>query len=135
MSNTFEGGCFCGAIRYQIRSAPLVSMLCHCQSCRRLAAAPAVGWLTFEHDQFVYLQGQPVLLRSSEAVRREFCGKCGTHLTYQSDRYPDEIDITTCTLDDPAAFPPTHHSWLSHNVAWVRFGDGLPTYQESKSGG
>jgi len=37
---------------------------------------------------------------------------------------------TTCSLDSPGAFSPTHHSWLSHGVEWVRFGDGLPTFQQ-----
>lgn len=128
-----HGGCFCGAIRYRARSAPLASMVCHCQSCRRISAAPVMGWLTFQRDQFEYLQGQPTQLQSSPGVRREFCAACGTHLTYQNSKYGNEIDVTTCSLDEPGAFPPSHHSWLSHNVAWVQFGDGLPTYPQSSS--
>jgi len=94
-----------------------------------------VGWLTFAKDQFQYTQGQPAQLRSSSGVHREFCASCGTHLTYRSEKYPEEIDVTTCTLEDPAAFPPTHHSWMSHNLEWVRFGDHLPAYQQSRSSG
>jgi len=29
-------------------------------------------------------------------------------------------------------FPPTHHSWLSHDLPWMRCGDGLPGYAESR---
>jgi len=36
---------------------------------------------------------------------------------------------------DPEQFPPTHHSWLSDDLEWLRFGDGLPTFQQSRSGG
>lgn len=43
------------------------------------------------------------------------------------------LDITACSLDDPNAFPPTHHSWLSHDLGWVRFGDGLPTFPQSRT--
>jgi hypothetical protein len=138
MSSTpaiLQGGCFCGAIRYQANLAPAASMICHCRSCRRIAGAPAVAWLTFALDRFQYTQGKPALLQSSPAIRREFCSSCGTHLTYHNEQYPDEIDVTTCTLDDPSAFPPTHHSWLSHNIEWLRFGDHLPTYQKSRSSG
>ena len=64
---------------------------------------------------------------------RTFCRQCGTPLTYrQVEREPDTVDVTTATLDEPDAFPPTHHSWLSHDLAWLKFGDGLPTFPESR---
>jgi hypothetical protein len=51
-------------------------------------------------------------------------------LTYEHRDSVGFVDITTCSLDDPDFFPPTHHSWLGHDLIWVRFGDGLPTFQE-----
>jgi hypothetical protein len=53
-------------------------------------------------------------------------------LTYEHSDSPLSIDITTCSLDDPRSFAPTHHSWLSHDIGWLRFGDGLPAFQESR---
>jgi hypothetical protein len=107
-------------------------MICHCQTCRRVAASPVIAWVTFPTAQFQFLQGRPSEFRSSELVRRTFCAACGTPLTYEHRDSVGFVDITTCSLDQPEAFPPTHHSWLSHNLAWVRFGDGLPTFQESR---
>jgi hypothetical protein len=89
-----------------------------------------VAWVTFPKSAFELLLGQPTEFRSSPPVRRSFCGLCGTPLTYAHDDSPETLDITTCSLDDPNAFPPTHHSWLSHDLAWVEFGDGLPTFAE-----
>lgn len=125
-----EGGCMCSAIRYRISGQPTNSMVCHCRSCRRAAGAPVVAWVTFPADRFQLLRGHPSQFKSSKLVCRTFCSACGTPLTYQRDDAPGSIDVTTCSLDDPDSFPPTHHSWLSHDVAWVRFGDGLPTFQE-----
>jgi hypothetical protein len=133
MPSEIQGGCFCRAIRYQATTAPSASMICHCHSCRRIAGAPVVAWVTFSAAQFQYIHGQPAQLQSSPGVRREFCSFCGTHLTYRNDKYPDEVDVTTSTLDEPAAFPPTHHSWMSHNLEWVRFGDHLAAYGQSRS--
>ncbi len=48
---------------------------------------------------------------------------------------PARIDVTTVSLDDPEAFPPTFHVQLGDDLAWVRFGDGLPAYQGWKSEG
>jgi hypothetical protein len=127
-----EGGCFCGKVRYEARGRTENSMVCHCQSCRRVAGAPVVAWLTFPLERFRFTKGKPSQFHSSAAVTRTFCGGCGTPLTYRHDGRPESIDLTTATLDRPDTYPPTHHSWLSDNVAWVRFGDGLPSFQQSR---
>ena len=128
-----EGGCFCGAIRYRVEGEPSNTMVCHCQSCRRVAAAPVVAWITFPIAQFEWLRGQPSEFHSSASVRRTFCAACGTPLTYEHRDRAGFVDVTTCSLDDPDRFPPTHHSWLSDDLAWVHFGDGLPTFPESRA--
>ena len=131
---TGEGGCLCGKIRYRTAGQPTTSMVCHCQTCRRAAASPVVAWITVPRSQFQFILGRPSEFHSSDPVRRTFCASCGTPLTYEHSNSPASIDITTCSLDDPGAFPPTHHSWLSHDISWVRFGDGLPTFQQSRHG-
>lgn len=128
-----SGGCFCGAVRYEARGAPTNSMVCHCRTCRRIAGAPAVAWVTFDAAGFRFVKGRPSAFHSSKAVTRRFCRKCGTPLTYESKKDPATLDVTTATLDRPDAFAPTHHSWLSHDIAWVRFGDGLPTFPRSRT--
>lgn len=128
-----EGGCFCGAIRYRADGKPTNSMVCHCRTCRRVAAAPVVAWVTVPIAQFQLLRGTPSEFHSTPPVRRTYCAACGTPLTYEHGDSPDSIDITTCSLDDPDQFPPTHHSWLSHDLRWLCFGDGLPTFQQSRA--
>jgi hypothetical protein len=126
------GGCFCGAVRYEAAGECSNSMVCHCRSCRRLAGSPVVAWVTFPLSGFRFTGGSPVEFRSSPPVVRSFCGACGTPLTYRHSGYAEAIDISTCSLDEPERFPPTHHSWLSHDVRWVKFGDGLLGFQESR---
>lgn len=56
-------------------------------------------------------------------------------VTCEHDDSPELIDITRftrCRLHAPGSFPPTHHSWLSRYISWVQFGDGLPTFQQSR---
>jgi len=129
-TNAAEGGCICGAIRYRVTGKPTNTMVCHCQTCRRVAASPVVAWVTFPVSRFELLRGRPAEFHSSEPVRRTFCSSCGTPLTYEHRDGPKSVDVTTCSLDDPNLFPPTHHSWLRDDLDWVRFGDGLPTFQE-----
>ena len=130
--SAIEGGCLCGAIRYRATGAPTSTMICHCQTCRRAAGSPVVAWLTFAKADFALTKGKLNEFSSTAPVLRGFCATCGTPLTYTHAKSPDSIDVTTCSLDDPQAFPPTHHSWLSDDVGWIRFGDGLPAFQESR---
>jgi len=130
MTETHEGGCYCGAVRFRVSGRPSNTMVCHCQTCRRVAGAPVVAWLTFEKAAFRFVKGKPATFHSSGPVTRSFCPSCGTPLTYETEKYPATIDITTCSFDNPSAFPPTHHSWLSHDVSWLKFGDGLPAFPE-----
>lgn len=128
-----QGGCFCGAIRYEVLDAPFDSTICHCVDCRRVCGAPFVAWFTVKRLEFVLIRGQCKALASSANVLRGFCPVCGTHLTYQHAAYPDEIDITTGSLDIPDSVPPRHHTWVAQKLPWVLLSDGLPAYERSRS--
>lgn len=113
-----EGGCLCSAIRFRISGDPIFSSICHCASCRRASAAPTVAWVTFDRGQVEILTGKPRVYRSSQGVIRQFCGTCGSQLSYESIENPTTIDITTASLDNPNLFPPTLEVWLEHRVSW-----------------
>jgi hypothetical protein len=113
-----EGGCFCGAVRYRITGAPVSSAICHCESCRRASGAPSVAWITVGKKCFELIQGVPISYRSSPGVVRQFCGSCGSALTYETSKHPDGIDITTATLDEPNRFPPDVEVWLEDRISW-----------------
>jgi len=113
-----QGGCLCSAIRFRISGEPTDSSICHCATCRRASAAPSVAWLTFDRSQVEFLSGTPREYRSSQGVVRQFCGSCGSQLTYGTAGRPDSIDITTASLDNPVLFPPTSEVWLEHRVSW-----------------
>ncbi len=133
--NAIEGGCLCGAVRYRATGAPTNSMVCHCDSCRKAAGAPVVAWVTVPSESFAFTKGEPRSYRSSAPVTRTFCATCGTPLTYHHDARPQEVDMTTGSLDVPAGFAPTWHGWTEDAIAWVRFGDGLPQYKTTRSAG
>jgi hypothetical protein len=113
-----QGGCLCSAIRFRISGEPVFSSICHCATCRRASAAPTVAWLTFDRGQVEILSGHPRTYRSSQGVVRQFCGTCGSQLSYESVKSPTTIDITAVSLDNPNLFPPTLEVWLDHRLAW-----------------
>jgi hypothetical protein len=127
-----EGGCLCGAVRYRFDAAANHSMICHCRTCRRQSGAPMVAWVTLPIEAYRVVLGKPAAYASSEPVQRTFCGACGTPLTYQHRDEPQFIDVTTCSLDDPDAYAPTHHSWTSHDLQWLAASDALPHFPQSR---
>jgi hypothetical protein len=110
-----------------------VTAICHCQTCRKTASAPALPFLTFPADRFAVTAGVPTDFHSSEGVTRSFCGRCGSPLTYCNDKEPGLIDVMTCSLEDPEAFPPTHHIWMSHKLNWENLADGLPAFDTTRA--
>jgi hypothetical protein len=100
--------------------------------CRRTTGAPFVAWFSVRPLELHFLTGEPSRFRSSGRGTRSFCGHCGTQLTFQSDDWPDEIDVTTCSLDDPEAVPPRDHTRVSSRLRWIRLCDGLAEYPETR---
>lgn len=128
-----EGGCLCGAVRYRISGSPSSSTYCHCESCRRASGAPAVAWITVTRPELEILSGTPTIFHSSPHVTRQFCGICGTALTYETTDSSNTIDVTSASLDDPNAFPPTAEIWLEDKPAWVATNARLDQFTRSSS--
>ena len=127
------GRCYCGAVRYRCGAPRYAPTLCHCESCRRVAGAHAVAWLTVAASSLVYTSGRPAEFRSSARARRSFCRDCGTPLTYSSEDRADEIDITLVTLDNAANFAPVDHCWMADALVRDRPGDGLPEFPGTRA--
>ncbi|MET0983277.1 MAG: GFA family protein, partial [Telluria sp.] len=92
----------------------------------------AVAWFSAHTVALRFSQGDPATYRSSAHVLRGFCATCGTTLTFQDDRYPEEIDVTSASLDDPESMPPQDHIFVVDRLGWMRMADGLPEYQRTR---
>lgn len=131
MSQTYTGGCLCGAIRYRAQGEPFHETHCHCETCRRASGAAMVSWLSFKRLEFTLEQGEPRWYTSSAQAERGFCGNCGTPLFFRTFA-GDELDITICSLDQPEAIQPQDHCWTRSQLSWVKLADGLPRYSASR---
>ncbi|HVK56555.1 MAG TPA: GFA family protein [Burkholderiales bacterium] len=129
-----SGGCFCGRIRYEVTGTPFHETNCHCSICRRTTGAPFVTWFSVSRSQFRILSGEPTRFRSTMKATRSFCAQCGAQLTFEHEDFMEEIDVTTCSLDDPNALPPKDHTYTSSKVSWIEVADQLPEYEEGREG-
>jgi hypothetical protein len=124
----FQGSCLCGFVHYESPGPASHETVCHCGLCRRASGAPFVAWFSVPSESFRFTQGQPAFFDSSEHGRRGFCPRCGTPLTFRSSATPDDIDVTTCSLEDPEVLPPRDHTRTASRLRWVTLADGLPAY-------
>jgi hypothetical protein len=128
MSEQRQGGCLCGAIRYEVSGEPVVVALCHCSMCRRSTAAPAVAWAMFEQRALRFVAGKATVYGSSPGVERAFCARCGTPLTFRADYLGGLVDVTVGSMDAPATLPPQMHIWAAKRLPWLVLGDSLPRH-------
>ena len=125
----YTGSCFCGAIRFSATGAIKSCCFCHCESCRRASGGAYVPWVTFEKALFSIVTGEPTIHASAPGVTRGHCAACGTSLTYEHAKRPDDIDVAVVAFDEPGLFSPDSHIWLEDKLSWMKIGDGLPQHQ------
>jgi len=122
---SLTGGCQCGAIRYRVGGRLTKPHVCHCRMCQKAVGAPF--WALAETDaaSFAWTRGEPAWFRSSEAVERGFCAKCGTSLHF---RYigADRLDVALASLDDPDAVAPEQEFGCESRIGWLERIGSLP---------
>ncbi|HEX2749573.1 MAG TPA: GFA family protein [Verrucomicrobiales bacterium] len=131
-SDVIQGGCLCGAIRYEAAGTPYHVTHCHCMDCRRSSAAAFVTWATFRRSGFRFTQGEPGVLPWAGRVRC-FCVSCGTPLTFMASPQAEEVDVTVCSFDDPGRLQPADHTWVEDRLSWIPAPEGLPEHQRSRA--
>ena len=131
MAETIRGGCFCGAVRFEL-SEIFDAGYCHCSICRRFHAAPVVAWANAPGHAFRVTSGEPEGFESSDHWKRYFCGRCGTPVF---GRHPkpgsggeDLVCVYPSGFDDPGAVRPSAHVWCGSGLADFEIADDLPRF-------
>ena len=120
MKAPITGGCQCRATRFEIAGEPKFVCNCHCTACRKATGAAFSTWVGFRNDQVSWNAARPSLFASSPGVERGFCAKCGTPLTYASDRWPGETHFLIGVMDDPEQFAPRSDVFAEDALCWAQ---------------
>lgn len=135
MTTVREGGCVCGAVRYQVRGDPVICQICHCRFCqRRLGSAFATIALFNERDvEFLRGELRQYEHRSDESgrwLRMEFCPHCGTTVTHTAEMRPGLRAIAVGTLDDPEWPRIQRHIWVRSRRSWIAVLPDTVTFEQ-----
>lgn len=129
MSETHEGGCLCGAVRYVATGAPSRSGICHCRMCQRATGQPMVAGAVFAKTA-ISVKGETRAYQSSSRARRHFCPTCGSPLFFEPLDQPEHLEVWLGTLDDPARIEPAYHIFCASQVPWLAIQDDRPRHAE-----
>jgi hypothetical protein len=123
---THEGGCACGAVRYQLNGNPLTLYACHCTKCQtRSGSAFALHMIVLEAD-LVILQGVPEA--AGELGKRKRCSACATGL-WSEKRIPGLLWLRAGTLDDTRWLKPVAHVWTRSAQPWFSIPQDVKTFE------
>jgi hypothetical protein len=134
MSDTLEGGCACGEVRYRLASVPMFVHCCHCLNCQRHTGSAFVINLLIEAAR-VEARGtapQPVTmpLNGGSPNRIFRCPRCQVALWSEYGGRSAILFVRGGTLDDPSAVAPDVHIYTRSKLPWVRLPDSVPAFEE-----
>ncbi len=132
MLDRYDGGCFCGAVRYRFFGAPVLVAGCCCTVCAKTTGAPYTVWVGLFRTMIEFRRGAPRERETSPTATRGHCCDCGSALTFR--RIRDEADrdplfyVTATSLDDPDRVTPSEVVFYSERPTWFSLPPGIPRY-------
>lgn len=139
MVTSHEGGCACGAVRYEVRGDPEICQICHCRFCQRRTGS-AFGTVAYFDDRNVSIMRGELREcehRSDETgrwLRMQFCPQCGTTVTHSVQIRPGLRAIAVGTLDDPEWPRIQRHIWVQSKRSWVSIPAGTVVFSQGAPG-
>ena len=130
-SDTFEGVCTCGSVRYRLISKPLFVHCCHCRWCQRETGSAFVINALIEADRVVVLAGAPEpVMTPSESGRGQRISRCPTCRVALWSNYSGAGGLVRFvrvgTLLEPDRLPPDIHIFTSSKQPWVVLPPDVP---------
>ena len=118
-----EGGCLCGAVRYKSDADPLLAVLCHCTNCQKQSGGAysvnimvPKGALDIQGNMATYVDTGD----SGQPVGRNFCGRCGSHITSEPAVLETLTILKAGTLDDSSRIRPAKEIYRDSAQQWTR---------------
>ncbi|WP_417460856.1 GFA family protein [Kordiimonas sp.] len=128
-----QGGCMCGAARFEINLQGHRTGACHCTDCQKNSGGPYMIFTTVDAGQIRWISKPKGEGRASDIAIRRFCTKCGTPMTWESVSEPDDQAVSTGTIDDPNGLEISYEIYTRSRWASIPPIPGARQYEGSSS--
>ena len=119
-----DGGCHCGAIRYEAEVDPETVSICHCTDCQQLSGSPYRGSVPAPSATFRLLAGNPsiyIKTADSGAKRAQaFCGLCGTPIYAAAPENSPTYNLRLGSVRQRAQLQPRKQIWRTSAMPWAQ---------------
>lgn len=126
-----EGGCYCGKLRYKSEGKPVLKAQCHCRECQYISGGAPNLFMLIPAEGFAYTKGEPKQFKRTDlenAVTRDFCAECGTHILTRRPGTP-QLVLKIGTLDDPASvYSPKMAIFTKDMQPYHLIAEGVPAF-------
>jgi hypothetical protein len=131
-----QGGCLCGAVRFEITAPFISAVYCHCTHCQRRTGTGSSATGRVPQEGFRLLQGEEQLkaFKPPTGVPKVFCKSCGSAL-FSGEPFSDpEVAVRLGALDGDPGIRPHYRQFLDSAVSWEQVPeDGLQRYGGSRA--
>lgn len=129
-----EGGCACGALRYQLCGEPIFVNNCHCRQCQQQTGSTSVVNMFYEMERVTVLSGESSrhMLKSGSGGTHVIvrCAACGTALWSHYPGFGEHgAGVRAGTLDDPSTIIPDAVIYTAERMPWVTLPDDIPVFE------
>lgn len=129
---TFQGGCLCGAVRYE-GSEQKGGGHCYCTDCRKSGGTSHCSHMIVPEAAF-QVSGEVRFFDapadSGTIVSRGFCPTCGSAVYSKNATMPGLVFVRASSLDDPNVFQPQTIVYTARAPAWSKIDSALPSFEE-----
>ncbi|HET7881989.1 MAG TPA: GFA family protein [Acetobacteraceae bacterium] len=133
MTDTLDGGCACGRLRYRMAAKPMFVHCCHCKDCQRQTGTAFVLNALIEVDRVTLLSGEPrpyaMPTDSGKPHTVYRCPDCGTAAWSEYGGLTRLRFVRVGTLDDPTTLPPDVHIYTRSKLPWITLPPGVPAFE------
>jgi hypothetical protein len=125
---SYHGECFCGAVAFTVKGAPVAAGYCHCESCRQWAAAPVNAFTLWRPQSVSITRGAAEIgaYQKTGNSLRKWCTACGGHLFTEHPSL-GLIDIYAAVLPQLNFTAGVH---VHYHESVLRIQDGLPKFND-----
>ncbi len=125
---SYEGNCFCGAVRFTVSGEPEAMGYCHCQSCRHWSAGPVNAFTLWKPEAVRITQGADEIgtHNKTDQSYRKWCKTCGGHL-FTEHPAMGLTDVYAAVIPDFPFRPGVH---VNYQEAVLRIRDGVPKLKD-----
>ena len=128
-----EGGCSCGAVRYRLKAAPMITHCCHCTDCQKQTGGAFAINAMIETLRIEMLAGDPRVIEMPSPSGRGHevhrCPSCDVALWSNYGRRTWMRFVRVATLDEPHAIRPDAHIFTRSRVPWVSLPEDIPAFE------